>query len=401
MSYGLGILSVAGIVALVYLTATTLDSKNRLPERQQIPSNELALQRKHQMQMLMELKRRDTEKLVDRMHRKYLKNPEAEMNFLVISGGGENGAFGSGFLIGWSSVPEESAAMPVFDGVTGVSAGSLIAPFAFIGTTDSLNYIDTFFRNPTEDFVVLRRPLYFLPQNMSLASVPGLERAVGQAFTVPIARQIVKHAQAGRLLLIQSTNLDLACPEIFNFVDAAKESIDQNNSRPMEEIVLASAALPGMFPPREIDGALYVDGGVEGNFYYGGHPSKPENTFGGIWMRKFPHIPIPKTYYWVIINGNLRELPKTSDEGWASIASRSLAISAGSDQVVALRELYSIAELTQLRGLGDVNVRWVAVEEQLPDGNFPDIFNQHEMRRLSDLGKRLGRDPKSWNSSSP
>ena len=39
MSYGLGILSVAGIVALVYLTATTLDSKNRLPERQQIPSN--------------------------------------------------------------------------------------------------------------------------------------------------------------------------------------------------------------------------------------------------------------------------------------------------------------------------------------------------------------------------
>ena len=156
-----------------------------------------------------------------------------------------------------------------------------------------------------------------------------------------------------------------------------------------------------MFPPREIDSALYVDGGIEGNFYYGGHPSKPEYTFGGIWKRKFPHIPIPKTCNWVIINGNLRESPKTSNEGWASIASRSLAISAGSDQVVALRELYSIAELTQLRGLGDVNVRWVAVEEPLPDGNFPDIFNQHEMRRLSDLGKRLGRDPQSWNFSSP
>ena len=95
MSYGLGILSVAGIVALVYLTATTLNSKNRLPERQQIPSKELALQRMHHMQMLMELKRENTEKLVDRMHRKYLKNPDAEMNFLVISGGGENGAFGS------------------------------------------------------------------------------------------------------------------------------------------------------------------------------------------------------------------------------------------------------------------------------------------------------------------
>ena len=49
-----------------------------------------------------------------------------------------------------------------------------------------------------------------------------------------------------------------------------------------------------MFSPREIDGALYVDGGIEGNFYYGGHPLKPEYTFGGIWKRKFPHIPIPK-----------------------------------------------------------------------------------------------------------
>ena len=91
------------------------------------------------------------------------------------------------------------------------------------------------------------------------------------------------------------------------------------------------------------------------------------NTHLAVFGReKFPHILIPKTCNWVIINGNLRESPKTSNEGWASIASRSLAISAGSDQVVALRELYSIAELTQLRGLGDVNVRWVAVEEPLP-----------------------------------
>ena len=116
---------------------------------------------------------------------------------------------------------------------------------------------------------------------------------------------------------------------------------------------------------------------------------------------KFPHIPTPKTCYWVIINGNLRESPQTSDEGWASIASRSLAISARSDQVVALKGVCSIAELPQLRGHGDVNVHRVAVEEQLPGGNVPDIFNQHRMRRLSDLDKRLGRDPKSWNSSSP
>mgnify|MGYP002127650134 CR=1 FL=1 len=48
---------------------------------------------------------------------------------LALSGGGANGAFGAGFLNGWST----TRSRPVFKIVTGVSTGALMAPFAFLG----------------------------------------------------------------------------------------------------------------------------------------------------------------------------------------------------------------------------------------------------------------------------
>src|SRR5262245_23302440 len=60
------------------------------------------------------------------------------IDFLIISGGGDWGAFGSGFLKGWGKIPAgDPMAKPEFDGVTGVSTGALIAPFAFLGDEQS------------------------------------------------------------------------------------------------------------------------------------------------------------------------------------------------------------------------------------------------------------------------
>src|SRR6201998_4082278 len=58
-----------------------------------------------------------------------LGRPIPPESLLAISGGGDNGAFGAGVLVGWS----ESGTRPSFKIVTGISTGALISPLAFVG----------------------------------------------------------------------------------------------------------------------------------------------------------------------------------------------------------------------------------------------------------------------------
>ena len=401
VSFLAGMFSLVGAGALIYWGANTFDEGNRFPERPAVSVSELMAERRAMEKKAILDKQKSTKALVDRMYRRQLKDPDCTMDFLILSGGGENGAFGAGVLVGWSGLSAADAALPEFDGVTGVSAGSFIAPFAYLGTPESLQEIDHFFRNPSKDWLELRGPLYFLPENMSLGQVAGLKRDLKKVLSESFAKKIEEATTPGRLLLIQASNLDEAFPRVFDFVEASRKALATGDFNEIVEILLASSAIPGMFPPREIDGALYVDGGVEGNFYAGGKPSKPEDTFGGVWKKEHPDRPIPKTRYWIILNGNLREAPVMSTPDWADIALRSLAVSVGSSEVVALRELYALAELTRLRGDGEVEVRWIAIEESVPTSVFPDIFEESQMRALSDLGRRIGADPNSWNTESP
>jgi hypothetical protein len=87
------------------------------------------------------------------------------IDILVISGGGDWGAFGAGVLKGWGRVTGEFA-RPHFDVVTGVSTGALIAPFAFLGDEASIDGILQMYRNPQEDWAK-RGFVFFWPSNPS------------------------------------------------------------------------------------------------------------------------------------------------------------------------------------------------------------------------------------------
>jgi len=173
--------------------------------------------------------------------------------------GGDRGAFGAGFLKGWQKVPgQHPLAKPEFDAVTGVSTGTLIAPFAFVGDAKSIDQIANLHRNPEQDWVKHNGLLYFLPDNISFAEVPGLERKLREHITLDMVRRIAKTGDDGRLLLVNTTNLDHGTARVFDMVAEADRAVDSAKLERIHNIMLASAGIPGAFSFRMIDQELYV-----------------------------------------------------------------------------------------------------------------------------------------------
>lgn len=316
------------------------------------------------------------------------------IDMLVISGGGDWGAFGAGFLDGWGKV-EGDMARPQFDIVTGVSTGALIAPFAFLGTDEDYRYIVSFYRNPQETWVKYRGMLYFWPSNPSFTTIPGLEAEMDRALDDETIARLADHHEQGRMLVVNTTNVDLGQGRAFDVLAAARAG-DRDR---VHQILLASSAIPGAFPPREIDGHLYVDGAVTGNILYGGK-AEDDDTLPARWHATYPDTPLPKTRYWIIFNNQVRYPPQVTPPRWPAIVQRGTWMSNQTATLESIRRIYDVSEILRLRHGVDIEVRYTAV----PDGwtaPKPGTFIPETMNNLADIGQAMGADPSSWNDHAP
>jgi len=322
------------------------------------------------------------------------------IDYLIISGGGDMGAFGAGFLKGWSTVPKDHPlARPQFDVVTGVSTGALIAPFAWIGAPDADERVVQIYRNPGKDWVKERWPLYFMPYNISFAEVPGLEREVKETFSRDLIARIADPQHTGRLLFVNTTNLDDGSPHVFYLIPEAQRAMQTGDVTRFQTILLASAGIPGAFPYREIDGAMHVDGAVSANMIFGGRLPE-ERRLVGLWQKLYPDTPMPKLRYWVIFNNQTHLVPIIVHARWYDIIVRSVDVASRAASLNALRQLYLIAEVAHLKRNADVEVRFIAI----PDDWRPPkagTFEKETMNNLVDLGEKLGADPASWLTEPP
>lgn len=310
-------------------------------------------------------------------------------DYLALSGGGSNGAFGAGLLTGWTVAGDR----PEFLIVTGVSTGALIAPFAFLGPDydDELRAVYT--EIDTEDILEFRRPIAALSGD-SIATADPLRHLVSTYVNSDMIARIADEHARGRRLMVVTTNIDASRPVAWNIGEiAASDSPDKVTL--IHDVLIASASIPVAFPPVmfevEADGQRYdemhVDGGVESQVYL--YPL-------GLDLRKLTErldvMSSPNVY--IIRNGYLKDKPEIIERDILSIGIR--AIDTMMSNLVTA-DLYRIFIQSKRDGL-EFHLTY------LPDSfemQSDEIIDREYMNGLFELGYEMAVKGLDWQRAPP
>lgn len=310
-------------------------------------------------------------------------------HFLALSGGGDDGAFGAGLLCGWS----EAGNRPSFKLVTGISTGALIAPFAFLGSKYD-GALKAVYTNSRPKDILEPRALTAAVFDDALADNAPLGRVVRQYVTADMLKEIAQEYQHGRLLLVATTDLDARRSVIWNMGKIAASGHPQALEL-FHKIMLASAAIPGAFPPAMIDveaggkryQEMHVDGGAMAQVFV--YP--PSIKLAD--MSQQAHLVRERNLY-VIRNARL-------DPDWAEVERRTLSIAGRAIssliQTQGVGDLYKIYATAQRDGVG-YNLAYIPASFHAP---HKEDFDTEYMRKLFQTGYDLAVKGYHWEKQPP
>lgn len=188
---------------------------------------------------------------------------------LALSGGSDKGAFGAGVLTAWT----RTGTRPSFDVVTGVSTGALIAPFAFLGSAEDPT-LTAIYTDISRKDIYRPRVLSGVLGGASLLDSKPLAELIARYVTPALLAQIAAEHHRGRRLLVMTTQLDAQGGTIWDMGAIAASDAPERIAL-FRKVLLASASIPGAFPPVLIDATvdgrriseMHVDGGTIGGFF--------------------------------------------------------------------------------------------------------------------------------------
>ncbi len=314
-------------------------------------------------------------------------------NVLALSGGGAHGAFGAGFLYGWT----QQGSRPRFKLVTGISTGALIAPLAFLGPEYDEELKEMFTTIKAKNVFRVRNFISWL-WNESFADTGPLVKLIEKYADAAALEAIARAHANGRRLYMGTTSLDAESLVVWN-MGAIASSTHPDALKLFRKVVLASVSIPGAFPPVYFDveaaGRVYdemhVDGGTITEVFFHGSmldlPAARKEVFG-------EKTPKATSALYIIRNGKLTSSPEQVPRSLQRITRRALSTLSKAHGWDHLYHIYDVTQRNQI----DFNYIDIPADCVLPDRL---TFDPEEMNRLFDLGVELAKSGDKWHKFPP
>lgn len=329
--------------------------------------------------------------------RNLARGVSATRRFLAISGGGDDGAFGAGLLVGWSDRGDR----PEFDMVTGVSTGALSAPFAFLGRAYDPQLKAVYTETSASDIFEKRAPLLGAIAGDALTDNAPLRRMISRNLDDEVLRRIAEEYRKGRLLFILTTNLDQGRPVIWNIGSIASS----NHPKAREliiEVLLASTSIPVVFPPVMLDvtvgGERYQEMHVDGGTIAQAFLYPPSVSLRTAALRTGVDEKILRTerrrVAYVIRNGRLTRPEESVKLQTIAIAKEALSTMMTASGVNDTYRMYLLAR----RDGVDFNLAAIGDDFNIP---YKGPFAPDYMQALFEYGYQKGRAGYRWQKTPP
>jgi hypothetical protein len=311
------------------------------------------------------------------------------LDIVALSGGGSDGAYGAGFMKGWTDRGDR----PTFFMVTGISTGALMAPFVFLGA-DYDAVLRRFYTQTQTRQIATPRILKGLLGGDAFASTAPLEQLLNQVVTPDVVAQIAAESRKGRLLFIGTTNLDAQRPVIWD-IGRIAESGNPQAAQLIRHIMLASASVPGGFPPARftvtIDGKTaqeaHVDGGITQQIFV-----YPPSLHLSDLAEHIEHV--PQKNLWLVRNTKLNPEYEAVKLTVPAIGTRSVQTLI---KYQGLADLYAIEGVAQ-RDNFNIHLTTVPASFRLRSKK---VFDPKYMSALYDLGYKTALSDSQWHSNNP
>lgn len=338
---------------------------------------------------------RDT--VVERLVRRATTRGDRTVDVLILSGGGQNGAFGAGFLRGW--LQRSSDPMPRFDLVTGISTGALQSPYALLGTRSAIDTLTALYARSAKSFAPSLDWWFWIRPTGGLVNTKRFDRTIAQTFEGPLREELRTAFSNDQQVVFGTTDFDLGIGRLWSLGDELAKG--SGAAARTQQLLKAATAIPAVFPPVMIDGHLQADGGVIENIL----PLLTFDDYTRLGQRlQARGLTDVTVRVWVILNlWTHSELRVMKPSGRRAISSRSTALLFYAHQPAALAALENLARAVSDRVPGvrmQLRVATIPSEESMVPGANA-LFERRFMLRLDSLGFSKAQSGTPWDARVP